>query len=356
MKVKNEYVDIILGSKKYHFKNKILYQYLSRIADRQLAKQGNFAYKSFALNYCFLKFDTPLESDEPVINDFNVWIGVNQDTRGIESLGNSGTTIKYNYSDDSGVYDLKNNVNYENNGLQNFIGRKITAIGFNSRFNNSGAYPNSSKMCAILDTSNYNIVINEGERLLVVRKDTIQSDAQMITEFPDIIKAPTHLRPYGLREIESLNPDENLNSGGITYTSKQFANAYLENIGLGFDNLKTYKIITGIQKIKESEGISILDYFSEPFELPNLPDFLIYPDEKIFPNGKLYPVNKRYTYLFFNYRIYQMQYIYSVETGEQLEEKIVDTGYTYSMVIPLEQPNGKFSPVIFYESEETIND
>ena len=356
MKVKNEYVDIVLGSRKIHLKNKILPQYLSRIADRQLAKRGNFAYKSFALNYCFLKFDTILEADEPVINDFDVWIGVNSDTKGVESLGNSGTTIKYNYSDDNGVYDLKHNINYENNGLQNFIGKKITAIAFNSRFNNSGAYPNSSKMCAILDTSNYNIVINEDERLLIVRKDIITSDAQMITEFPEIIKAPIHLRPYGLREIESLNPDENLNPGGITYTSKQFANAYLESIGLGFDNSKMYQKITGIQKTKEGEGISILDYFSEPFELPNLLDFLIYPDDKIFPNNELYPVNKRYTCLFFNYRVYQMQYIYSAETGEQLEEKIVDTGYTYSMVVPLEQQNGKFEPVIFYESEETIND
>jgi hypothetical protein len=298
-----------------------------------------------------LKFDTHLESEEPSINDFDVWIYVNAGTRGIEELGNAGVTIRYNYSDDLVVYDIKNAIYINNNGLQNFVGKKITAIGFNSKFNNSVLYPDSAKMCAVLDTSNYNIIINEGERLLIVRKDIIQSDAEMITEFQDIVKSPVHLRPYGLREIESTNPDENINPDGKTYTIKGFANAYLESIGLGFNNKKIYKNVSVIQKNKEGESIVIIGKNDEYLKLHNLPNFLIYPGNNIFPSNKLYPINKRYSYLFFNYRIFQMEYIYSLETSEQLDEETVDTGYTYSMVVPLHIKDGNYLPLIYYESE-----
>ena len=355
MRIKNEYVDIVLGERKYHLKNKILKSYLSRIVSRQNSQQGNFQYLAFSLNYCFLKFDTALEANEPTIDDFDVWITVNPNANNIEELGNSGISVKYNYSDNLTLYDIKNDVYYDNNGLQNFAGRKITAIGFNGRFNKSQLYPESNKMCAVLDTFNYNIVINEGESLLVVRKDTITSDAEMITDCPKIIKSPVHLRPYGLKELESTNPNENLSPDKKTYKIKGFANAYLKNISLAFNKKESYKDIQIARGIADTE-IIIIGTDRAPIELPNLPKNLIYPSNKIYPHNNLYPINKKYKYLFFNYQIYQMEYTYNLQTGELQNEEIIDTGYTYSMIIPLQQEEGKFVPIILYESEGKNND
>lgn len=349
MIVKNEYIDICIGEKKYHLINKILPKYLKMIAKRQINQRGDSMDLSFALHYCFFKFDKELENDEPDITDFDACISVGYDGKGIEEITNNGTIVKYNYSDDDGVSIMENFERYDS--FQNFIGKKITAIGFNSisilkEFVPQN--PEGAKMCAILDTSNYNIVINEGERVLIVRKDIISSDAKMITNYPDIIKAPVHLRPYGLKEIESQNLFKNINPDGKTITDKQFANAYLQSIGLGYSENKISEEIS-IEKTIEGAELNISPFQSKPFKLP---EFLIYPGENIYPSNKLYPLTQRYSYLFFNYKIYQYQEILDMESGHAISADTVETEYEYSMVIPIVEHGGWVYPKIKYESEE----
>ena len=177
----------------------------------------------------------------------------------------------------------------------------------------------------------------------------------LVKDFPNIIKSPVHLRPYGLKEIQNTNPYDNVSSDKTKYTTKDFANAFLKSIGLGFDAKKMYEEIQ-IFKGLNGARIDIIGTDGKVIALPDLPNNLIYPNNNLYPSNKIFPINKKYSYLFFNYQIYQMNYTYSLETGEQLNEEIVDTGYTYSMVIPLNQENGRFIPVILYESEEWKND
>lgn len=349
MNIKNEYIDVSIGDKKYHLVNQILPKYLKMIAKRQINQRGDSMDLSFALHYCFLKFDTEIDNDEPDITDFDARISVGYEKKGIEEINGNGITIKYNYSDDDGVYDIQNDKSYAS--FQNFIGKKITAIGFNSVSllkEIVPQYPEESKMCAILDTSNYNIVINKDERVLIVRKDIISSDAKMITNFPNTIKGPVHLRPYGLVEIESKNRYGDINPDGKTSTDKHFANAYLQSIGLGYSDNKMSEEISIDKTIDEAE-INISPFQSKPFKLPK---FLIHPGDNIYPSNKLYPLTQRYSYLFFNYKIYQYQEILDIESGQAISADTVETEYGYSMVIPIVEHGGWVYSKIKYESEE----
>ena len=63
MKIHNEVVEIKIGNKKYEFKNLILNEYLKRFAEKQLDMfENRNLLKSTELNYCFLKFDEPIEN------------------------------------------------------------------------------------------------------------------------------------------------------------------------------------------------------------------------------------------------------------------------------------------------------
>ena len=347
MKVHNDYVDIEIGGKKYHLTNRITTEYYKRIIERQLVQQANNNIKSFRLRYCFLKFDTVLTAATPVISDFNIRIFFDDAN---EILGNSGTTTKYTYSDQTTCYDIQNSRELGRNGLQNYAGRKITAIGFGTSPTRLVASPETANMLAVVDTSNYNIYINEGESFLVVRQDTIMSDAKLITDYPSVIKSPVHLRYYGLQEIMSMDPSQNIDPGGSTYTLKNMANAYLESIGLGHNERRQLEIYN-ITKNREANILTILDPNSQYFELPPKGKYVLQPNRLVFPQNNLYMLNRSYSKIFFNYRIYQVYQTYNASTRELQNTNIIDKGYTYSMVAKTNQKEGKFMAEIYYESE-----
>lgn len=62
MKIKNDVVSLKIGDKQYDFNNLIFDEYLKRFVKSQLEKTeiNNLKY-SKKLEYCLLKFDTPLK-------------------------------------------------------------------------------------------------------------------------------------------------------------------------------------------------------------------------------------------------------------------------------------------------------
>ncbi|MBR2857753.1 hypothetical protein IKE96_00850, partial [bacterium] len=63
-------------------------------------------------------------------------------------------------------------------------------------------------MCAVLDTSNYNLYLQENEFFTVVRKDIITTDADFYTEW-SIVKAPAHLCPKGIEKTSGSYFNDN---------------------------------------------------------------------------------------------------------------------------------------------------
>lgn len=200
MKIKNEEIMIKNGKKVYNFKNLILNEYLYRFAAAQInQKSSNSIYADTLLRYCLLKFDIPFENlneDTELHNqDFDVCLTFGlQNTE--QNISKREIAIKYTYNSKDIVLDYKTG-NSENNHISNHYGRKITAIGFNSFFASDAGSEWKVPVCAVLDTTNYNIYLQENQDLVITRNDRIISDARFFSKNKDI-KGPVHLAPNGI--------------------------------------------------------------------------------------------------------------------------------------------------------------
>ena len=200
MKIKNDLVRIKVGKKKYDFHNLILNEYLRRFALGQIDKENTLKGKltqSRELNYILLKLDTSLEiteSSELHYNDFDICI-INQ-AKHFQDLSENQITIQYDYKtkDNTFVVDISvsSQATETTSGsikfLNNFYGKKITAIGFSSGW---APWANYS-ICAVLDTSNYNIYLEENQEFSVTRRDIITTDAEFYSNDKDKVPAPVH--------------------------------------------------------------------------------------------------------------------------------------------------------------------
>ncbi len=188
MKIKNEIITISNGTKRYDIHNTILDIYLFKFICRQI--QSSMSPGWWAdLTYCLLKFDNIVEFDKDSwIPNSNFDLVVFQ-SNFTQNVNKSLIGIQYNYS-----FNSTANVNkYENNDavtadLSDYYGRKITAIGFNTR---KGAH---EKVCAIVDVSNYNLYLQEKQIFTITRKDTITSDALFWSSSKNVL-GPLHLAP-----------------------------------------------------------------------------------------------------------------------------------------------------------------
>lgn len=202
MKIKNELVSIKIGNKQYDFNNLILDEYLRRFAKAQiqyantahganLTEETAVEYENktnLLLNYCLIKFDESLKTTESTDlknSDFDVVTVVGG--RNIQDISEKGIAIQYSYNMKR-VFNYKT-LKYED--INKYSGKKITAIGFNSTRNNE----DNCSVCAILDTSNYNIYIQGNQFFSITRKDTIQSDA-LFNCNSEKYKGPIHLAPF----------------------------------------------------------------------------------------------------------------------------------------------------------------
>ena len=198
MKIKNDLISIKTGKKIYDFNNLILNDYLYRFVVRQTSTQYlNKARMQLKMKYCLIKFDTPLENitehSELHNTDFDICLMTTPSHT--QSLDEKQVTITYQYNNIDYIYDYARGTAI-NIDLSQYYGRKITAIGFNSWWTWNTNYP----VCAVLDTSNYNIYVQESQELAITRRDIISTDADFVSN-SSLITGPAHLAPYGTPQI-----------------------------------------------------------------------------------------------------------------------------------------------------------
>ena len=339
MKIKNELVSLKIGNKQYDFKNLILDEYLKRFILRQLDTTTlRYIPYQIMLNTILLKFDTPFENLSPQSEIFpeNFDIAFIGGCKSVITIASpSIITTKYTYDMENFIYDY-NKKKGGNLPFEDYYGKKIVAIGFSSYF---ASFTNKNKVCAILDTSNYNIYMQANQKLECTRKDTISTDA-LFWSSDDRIKAPVHLSPYGGEPLLYQDPYP-----GFREEDKKIFNArsaiptkgVLYSIGLSsYTDYIDKEFVIGKDVIVVQNGTelsiqSINNDFN--FEKELLPNNLIYP------SANLYPIKSNYKYVIFKYKVYQEieKGVYGEDNTLDFEYIQTDTKSYYYQAIPIDK-------------------
>jgi len=175
MKIKNEYVEIKTGKKRYIKQNMILDIYLKRLFDMQYKTN----HDTTMINACFLNFTEPIDVQYDSIlteNDFDVIMTNISDNdkyfKKISILNKNTIKLKYVFDDTSSFY--KDHSYGTKSVLYDYINIPLYGIGFGYLDPNDNGI-----VFAYLDTSNMNIIINAEESLSVSRLDILQSDGMI---------------------------------------------------------------------------------------------------------------------------------------------------------------------------------
>lgn len=304
MKIKNEYIKIKTSSREFNLKNLIFDDYLKYFFQRQYDSEKLSYYNSMIqMSYCFIKFDEPLKNIIPSNRDergnciiteesFDISITVSNIIR--TGNDNSTSTI-YDYTSRRGIYDYSINASVDD--INQYAGRKITAIGF--------GYLNNIFAC--VDTSNYSVYMVQDEELNISRKDVFSSDA--ICKGSDY---PVHLATAGdLCYYES---------GKGKQAAYKYAMLYSVGFGKTIGKMdEEYVINEDIQIIKENdyafgfdmetgteEGIypsHVLYCDDELYPLPFYVKAEVYPRENFYLDDMMYPSDSNYKYVIYKYRL-----------------------------------------------------
>lgn len=247
MKIKNESVTIQVGKKKIELHNLILNSYLDLFADSFLK------FKTKALYYCYIKFDT--EQD----------INVNSRTMQYDTIYECDfykirETYTENYIINDYFYDKEV---VEQPLISDFAGHKITGIGFGDFNYDTGQY----EIYAFLDVSEYEIYVQPGEQIVISRKDKISSDLKFYSPFTEV-KYPTHLTIRGILEVQG----------------NDFNTVYSELYSIGFGTL--YNTIEEEIKV---EDLDFKKIGTGLIGLEGAKDYSVYPSSTLYPNITLYP-------------------------------------------------------------------
>lgn len=185
MQIHNEEVVIQIGTKRAKLRNTILDSYLKKFINSELAdiQTSQSAINMRELNYVLLKFDTPVifEPSQEILNsEFDIAIIFNN--RNIfQNVTENKAIIDYKYNNSDMSYNIYDYHTETSSGrysdLSEYAGRKIASIGFNSSWQPRAQFP----VCAIIDTSNYNIYLAKNQKLSLSRRDTITSNMEFFT-------------------------------------------------------------------------------------------------------------------------------------------------------------------------------
>lgn len=343
MNIKNENINIKIGKKQYEFKNLILDEYLRRFAKRQIdEKEMDYAANNIKLKYCMLKFDEPFENITSETNiknsDFDICFLWN--TFYSQEISENKVILQYTYSPGF-IWDYNKNAGNEN-GISDYYGKKITAIGFNSYWANDTNISFKVPVCAILDISNYNIYLQEKQDLSITRKDIVTTDAFFYSNNPKIIPGPVHIAPYGVSEIIKQKNIYN-DTGDSCYTFNDSGYGILYSIGLS--SYKDYidkEFIIGKDVQLEVNGMELkIKDLKNYISMNNLH----FPSNVTYANDNMYPQKTNYKYIIFKYKIWQMVHSGSFDDVKSIP---TDTGYYYYQAIPIDK-FGKSDLKIKYE-------
>lgn len=300
MKISNEFVKIRQDDKEMTLKNLILNSYLKLFSKTQYEsiEDGLISdNRKKSLDICFVKLDTTLDNINPDsvfdIDDFDFYINAVNKNLDYSSQGSS-ITYTYGIRESDGIYDIKNGVYVDD--LSDFIGKKITALGFGNVNDN---------IFAVIDTSNYSITIEDRRSLNIMRKDNFTSNAICDNN-------PYHLNPMGRGRMLYNNGLR----AAIVY-------AKLYSVGLG----RTLGELEQEFVVGEDVEVNIIDDYSFSFnfkkgdvenlhpgnnEHPNSSKFPIaefvaryqFPRSTFYAHSSKYPMRTDYRYVIYKYRLY----------------------------------------------------
>lgn len=316
MKIKNESVTIKIGNKERVFKNLILNNYLDLYAESFVS------FKQKWLPDCFIKFqDTQYIDEDSTTMDYDVILEANfKDMQQIFTENN--VTNKYMYYTELSI----------SASIQDFKEKPITGLGF-GKFDHA---TQKATIYAFLDISNYNIIIQDGQEIVISRTDKIITDLQFYSPFSEVT-FPVHLTMNGISQITGMEYDtiySKLYSIGTGTLYNQINNEVL------VEDLDFKKIGTGLVGIEGAK-----DYAIYPSST-TYPNFTLYPGrtaedlakleiidngEGLYPSPYLYPNLTTYPklatdkWVIYKFKLYKQLY-----SGEQ--EIIQDTGLYYYQV------------------------
>lgn len=290
MKIKNDLVRIKVGKKKYDFHNLILNEYLRRFALGQTSSENAVVLKFSQrrdVGYILLKFDTPIselnENSELSNYDFDICI-INR-AKYSQNLSEKNVIVQYSYEfkeNDSVLDEVIASQGGDSSTvikhLKEFYGRKIMAIGFTGHW----WYKDSTPVCAVLDTSNYNIYLEENQEFSITRRDIITTDAEFYSNDKDKVPTPVHLAPYGVPQI--INQPDIVDSEGAINSFYNNAYGALYSIGKGYvpNVIEEEKIIGEDAKVVNN-GTSLT---ISSVENEDVGTEALYPSDDLYPIGK----------------------------------------------------------------------
>lgn len=360
MKVKNDFIKIKIGEKKYDFKNLIFNNYLDRIAYRHLTGQETIIKGKFELDYISLKLDEPFENVEPSseisVNDMDIFSLDFADVR----LKASENKIQIQYAfnlryDTTAYYGRINNETQQLEdfqGLSEYKGRKIASIGFQTWFYSMGTW--NLKLCAYLDVSDQNIYIQENQDILIVRQDSFYTDAKFYSN-NEKLKYPLHLSPISTVEFfEPIYFVQEETEGYITYEHCQTDKSHSVLYSVGFSNSidkieKEFIIGEDVEGIQENNKIIFKNIENKYLNR------LIQPSLNIFPNVNLYPLQEKFKYIIYKYRLIEGKLTGEIQYDEELQEYFhieedTYTGVYYLQAKEIELPiNNNIDLIISYD-------
>lgn len=334
MKIKNELVTIKVGEKQYDFNNLILDEYLKRFAKAQLSKDDIYkAGYDKRLRYCLIKFDIPFENITPSTElhnqDFDICVVYGANIKQIINSEQISIQYKYGTDENFNIWDYERNTATDNY-ISNYYGRKITAVGFNSWWANDGNLQAKHPVCAVLDTSNYNIYLQENQEFSITRKDIITTDGIFYSNDKNKVSAPAHICPNGIPQI-IYQP--NMYNQDHTAWNSFYDNGYGVLYSVGLSSYPDYidkEFIIGedIEAVVNGTEIDINgleNYFN---------DNSLFCSENIYASTELYPKKSNYKYVIFKYKVWQ--YVHS-GSYQDYESTITDTGYYYYQAVPIRE-------------------
>lgn len=299
MRVENKFIKLKMGNNSINFTNTIMDTYLRQLVDIQFST--GYPPYNIALQNIYFKFDEKLEfepTDEINESAFDIrFLGANYNANYIKEK----ITVDYSYKIDQ-------------EELQQYVGHKITAIGF------SFSMGESYIVGAILDTSNYNIYVQDKVELRVMREDEFTTDGIFYSKD---VEGAYHLFPK-FNESWRANIECEwgiLVSIGLGISTNVISEEYPVNYNsiTVLQNIWGFEINRELTIEKHSEGLyPALDLYPAlnlyPARVINEP---IYPSEDIYPSIDLYPVESPYQYVKLKYQLYK----YDEDNGIQAENK-----------------------------------
>lgn len=323
-KIKNDAIIIKNGKKTFELRNTILDEYLKRFAVRQMDTNYALNTHNTFLKYIMLKFDTPITYDTNsniYTDDFDICLMEEPQTK--QTINKSTITADYTWLIGSNAFIYEYTTHEAGEFIQDWYNRKITAIGFNTTWAPTGTGV-STPVCAIIDTSNYNLYLQDNELFTVTRRDLVSSDA-LFWSNSNKIPGALHLAPNG---GDVIFPQANIyNSDHSAWASFAFIRTYGIVHSVGFSNsidvIEHEQVIgTDISMRQIDNKLILRNIVSPP---PSLARTFI---SKFLP---FFPTRSSYKYYIIKYKVWQD---FVSGTYEDIVYTPTDTGYYYYIAIP----------------------